>query len=154
MNPPRCQWYEFICGDLSGCLDRKFRCNGFPDCPDGSDETYCDEYEPSNVNGKGIFSRNRLQFEESSVCLSLLYFPSSSALVSITVFVVWIISHLQLFSSRFPLSLFVGFETWLPLMMFRKRTNLYICNSISNLREDIYMSYGRSSSLVPSLRWN
>ncbi|XP_066985998.1 basement membrane-specific heparan sulfate proteoglycan core protein [Macrobrachium rosenbergii] len=38
---PKCKWYEFYCGDMSRCIDKERRCDGRPDCPDGSDEDYC-----------------------------------------------------------------------------------------------------------------
>ncbi|MCL4125574.1 UNVERIFIED_CONTAM: hypothetical protein GTU68_063769, partial [Idotea baltica] len=38
---PECQWFEFICGDMSKCLHKRYRCDGRANCPDGSDETFC-----------------------------------------------------------------------------------------------------------------
>ncbi|XP_042860326.1 basement membrane-specific heparan sulfate proteoglycan core protein-like isoform X47 [Penaeus japonicus] len=40
--PPTCEWYEFICGDMSGCVHKDKRCDSNMDCPDGSDEAFCE----------------------------------------------------------------------------------------------------------------
>ncbi|XP_047486490.1 basement membrane-specific heparan sulfate proteoglycan core protein-like isoform X30 [Penaeus chinensis] len=40
--PPSCEWYEFICGDMSGCVHKDKRCDSNKDCPDGSDEEFCE----------------------------------------------------------------------------------------------------------------
>ncbi|KAG7156955.1 Basement membrane-specific heparan sulfate proteoglycan core protein-like 4, partial [Homarus americanus] len=40
--PPSCEWYEFICGDMSRCIHKDKRCDRIHDCPDGSDEDYCE----------------------------------------------------------------------------------------------------------------
>ncbi|XP_069938272.1 basement membrane-specific heparan sulfate proteoglycan core protein isoform X44 [Cherax quadricarinatus] len=40
--PPSCEWYEFICGDMSNCIHKDKRCDLIRDCPDGSDEEFCE----------------------------------------------------------------------------------------------------------------
>ncbi|RXG56686.1 Low-density lipoprotein receptor [Armadillidium vulgare] len=46
---PDCQYFEFICGDMTKCLHKKHRCDGVNDCPDGSDETFCSSLVVPNV---------------------------------------------------------------------------------------------------------
>nr|XP_045613717.1 basement membrane-specific heparan sulfate proteoglycan core protein-like isoform X12 [Procambarus clarkii] len=40
--PPSCEWYEFICVDMSRCVHKDKRCDLVQDCPDGSDEDFCE----------------------------------------------------------------------------------------------------------------
>ena len=35
-----CSYFQFRCLDLSSCISLWGVCNGYKDCPDGSDESY------------------------------------------------------------------------------------------------------------------
>ncbi|XP_053212731.1 basement membrane-specific heparan sulfate proteoglycan core protein-like isoform X3 [Panonychus citri] len=51
-----CSPYEFRCYDQS-CIDRELRCNGRPDCRDGSDEQFCHDSQDSYPRSPDTRSR-------------------------------------------------------------------------------------------------
>ena len=36
---------QFACKDKKGCVDNDKKCDGYPDCDDGSDETECSKFQ-------------------------------------------------------------------------------------------------------------
>lgn len=66
--PITCSANQFKCADLRQCVEETYKCDGIPDCNDGSDELGCPSMEPNQCNQEKHF-----RCKTSGICIPIAW---------------------------------------------------------------------------------
>jgi low density lipoprotein-related protein 2 len=66
--PITCSANQFKCADLRQCIEENYKCDGIPDCNDGSDELGCPSVEPNQCNEEKHF-----RCKTSGICIPIAW---------------------------------------------------------------------------------